>query len=126
MPRVAIENLKLIEIDDLISLIGKDLEAIRCALADSPYGEQFSAVSSETVDYAFLETVILHNYADTIQKLVKFSSGNIKKLLLAFSKKLEVSNVKTMLRALKAQINVDASLTNIVPVKRCGCYYCST
>jgi len=116
MPRVAIENLKLIEIDDLINLIGKDLEAIRCALADSPYSKQISAVSQDTLTYSFLEAALLQNYAETIQKLVKFSSGNIKKLLVAFSKKLEVSNVKTMLRASKAQIDVDEALKNIVPV----------
>lgn len=116
MPRVAIENLKLIEIDDLIDLIGKDLEVIRCALADSPYGEQISAVSQDLFDYRFLEAALMQNYAETIRKLVKFSSGGIKKLLLAFSKKLEVSNVKTMLRAVKAQIDVDEALKNIVPM----------
>jgi vacuolar-type H+-ATPase subunit C/Vma6 len=116
MPRVAIENLKLIEIDDLINLIGKDLEAIRCALADSPYAEQISALTQEILDSSFLEAALMQNYAETIRKLVKFSSGNIKKLLLAFSKKLEVSNVKIMLRALKAQIDVDEALKNIVPV----------
>ncbi|MHA2230997.1 MAG: V-type ATPase subunit [Candidatus Hodarchaeales archaeon] len=124
MPRVAIENLKLIEIEDLINLIGKDLEAIRCALADSAYSEQISAVSQDILDYSFLEAALLQNYAETIQKLVKFSSGNIKKLLLAFSKKLEVSNVKTMLRAVKAKIDVDETLKHIVPAgtldgKRC-------
>jgi len=124
MPRVAIENLKLIEIDDLISLIGKDLEAIRCALADSPYGEQISAVSQDLFDYSFLEAALLQNYAEVIRKLVNSSSGNIKKLLLAFSKKLEVSNVKTMLRAAKAPIEFEESLKNIIPVgtldvKRC-------
>jgi len=116
MPRVAIENLKLIEIDDLINLIGKDLEPIRCALSDSPYSEQISAVPPDILDYGFLEAALLQNYAETIRKLVKFSSGNIKKLLLALSKKLEVSNIKTMLRAVKAQIDVDEALKNIVPV----------
>jgi len=116
MPRVAIENLKLIEIDDLISLIGKDLETLRCSLLDTPYGEQISAISSEKISYAFLETGILRNYAETSQKLVKFSSGNIRKLLLAFSKKLAVLNVKVMLRAVKAQIDVDETLKHIVPV----------
>jgi len=124
MPRVAIENLKLIEINDLINLIGKDLEAIRCALADSPYSKQISALSQDTHNYSFLEATLLQNYVETIQKLVKFSSVNIKKLLLAFAKKLEVSNLKTMLRAAKAQIDVEEALKNIVPVgtldvKRC-------
>jgi len=124
MPRVAIESLKLIEIDALIDLIGKDLEAIRCALADSPYGKQISAVPQDLFDYRFLEAALKQNYAETIRKLVKFSSGNIKKLLLAYSRKLEVSNVKTMLRAVKAQIYVDEALKNIVPVGTLGVNRC--
>ncbi len=116
MPRVAIENLKLIEIDDLVNLIGKDLVAIRSALADSPYAEQISTVSQDTLNYSFLEMALLENYAETMQKIVNFSSGNIKKLLLALSKRLEVSNVKTILRAVKAHIDVDEALQHIVPL----------
>ena len=116
MPRVAIENLKLIEFGDLFNLIGKDLETIRCALADSTYSEQISPTSQDTLDYAYLEAALTQNYVETVQKLVKFSSGNIKKLLLAFLKKLEVSNIKTMLRAAKAQIDVNETMKHIVPI----------
>ena len=116
MPRVAIENLKLIEIDDLINLIGKDLESIRCALADSPYGEHISALSPDKIDSISLEAVLLQNYADTYKKLIKFSSGNIRNLLLAVLKKFEVSNIKAMLRAVKAKIDVDEAMRHIVPV----------
>jgi vacuolar-type H+-ATPase subunit C/Vma6 len=116
MPRVAIENLKLIEVDYLISLIGKDLESIRCALADSPYGEHISAISQDEIDSVSLEAVLLQNYAETYKKLVKFSPGNIRNLLLAVLKKFEVSNVKAMLRATKAKINVDEAMRHIVPV----------
>ena len=116
MPRVAIENLKLIGIDDLINLIGKDLEGIRSALADSSYSKQLSAVSSNVVDYRFHEEALLQNYAETIQKLLDFSSGNIKKLLVALSKKIEVANLKTIFRAAKAQIDVNEALKSIVPM----------
>jgi len=116
MPRVAIENLKLIEVDDLISLIGKDLESIRRALADSPYGEHISPISQDEIDSISLEAVLLQNYAETYKKLVKFSSGNIRNLLLAVLKKFEVSNVKAMLRATKARIDVDEAMRHIVPV----------
>jgi len=116
MPRVAIENLKLIEVDDLISLIGKDLESIRCALSDSPYGEYISAISQDEIDSISLEAVLLQNYAETYKKLVKFSSGSIRSLLLAVLKKFEVSNVKAMLRATKAKITVDEAMKHIVPV----------
>lgn len=124
MPRVAIENLKLIEVDDLISLIGKDLETIRCALVDSPYGEHVSALPSDEIDSVSLETVLLENYAETYKKLIKFSSGSIRNLLLAVFKKFEVSNIKTMLRVAKAKIDIDEAMRHIVPVgvldrKRC-------
>lgn len=114
MPRVAIENLKLIGIDDLIKLIGKDLEGIRYAMANSSYSKQLSAVSSDILDSRFLEAALLQNYAVTIQKLIEFSSGNIKKLLIALSKKVEVANIKTMLRAAKAHIDVSEALKSIV------------
>ena len=125
MPRVAIENLKLIEINDLINLIGKDLEDIRYAMADSSYSKQLSAMSSNVLDSRILEAALLQNYAETIQKLIEFSSGNIKKLLVSLSKKVEVANIKTMLRAAKAQIDVSEALKSIVPMgglnlDRCG------
>jgi len=116
MPRVAIENLKLIEADDLISLIGKDLETIRCALANSPYGEHVSALSLDGIDSVSLEAVLLENYGETYKKLVRFSAGSIKSLLLAVLKKFDASNVKTMLRAAKAKIDVDEAMRHIVPV----------
>lgn len=116
MPRVAIENLKLIEVEDLISLIGKDLESIRCALAASPYGEHVSALSLDEINSISLEAVLLENYAETYNKLVKFSSGSIRNLLLAVLKKFEVSNVKTILRAVKAKIDVEEAMRHIVPL----------
>ena len=116
MPRVAIENLKLIGIEDLINLIGKDLEGIRYAMANSSYSKQLLTVSSNILDSRFLEAALLQNYAVTIQKLIEFSSGNIKKLLIALSKKVEVANIKTMLRAAKAHIDVSEALKSIVPM----------
>ena len=116
MPRVAIENLKLIEVDDLISLIGKDLESIRRALEDSPYREYISAISLDENDSVSLEAVLLQNYAETYKKLAKFSSGSIRNLILAVLKKFEVSNMKAMLRVTKAKISVDEAMRHIVPV----------
>ena len=116
MPRVAIENLKLLEPDLVVSLIGKDLEAIRCALTDSPYQEELSTLPKEKIDSDALEEVLLQNYVKTCKKLVKFSSGDIRKLLLAVLKKVEVSNIKTLLRAAKAQMNIDEAMKNIIPL----------
>ena len=116
MPKVAIENLKLIEVDDLISLIGKDLEAIRCALLESAYHDDILTAPTDKIDSIALEEALLKNYVKTCQNLIKFSVGDIRSLLLAVLKKFEVSNVKAMLRAVKAKMNVDEAMKHIIPV----------
>jgi len=115
MPRVAIENLKLIEIDDLVGLINKDLESIRCFLRESPYRDEILIIKDE-IDSVSLEEALLENYVKTCKKLIKFSVGDIRSLLLAVLKKFEVSNVKAMLRAVKAKMDVDEAMKYIIPV----------
>ena len=47
MPRVAVEKLKLIEEEDIIDLVGRDLEAIRCALIETSYRDEILEVSPQ-------------------------------------------------------------------------------
>ena len=124
MPKVAIEKLKLIGSDDLVSLISKDLESISCALLESPYREEVSSLSKDKIDSLSFEKALLGNYVKTIESLIEVSVGDIRSLLEAVLKKFEVSNVKTMLRAVKAKMDVDEAMNHIVPVgalneKRC-------
>ncbi|MEM2144229.1 MAG: V-type ATPase subunit [Candidatus Jordarchaeaceae archaeon] len=116
MPQVAIENLKLIEVDDLISLIGKDIDAIRCALEASPYGSHLSALPRQEVNAASLEEMILQNCIDTYKKLIKYSLRDVRSLLFAFLKKFEVANIKILLRCVKAKIDTVTALKFIIPV----------
>lgn len=116
MPKVAIENLKLIEIDDLVGLINKDLESIRCFLRESPYRDEILKIVKDEIDSVSLEEALLENYVKTCKKLIKFSVGDIRSLLLAVLKKFEVSNVKAMLRAVKAKMDVDEAMKHIIPV----------
>ena len=116
MPKVAIEKLKLIGMDDLVCLIGKDLESISCALLESPYREEVSSLSKDKVNSLSLEKALLSNYIMTIESLIEASVGDIRGVLEAVLKKFEVSNVKTMLRAVKAKMDVDEAMNHIVPV----------
>ena len=116
MPKVAIEKLKLIGIDDLVCLISKDLESISSALLESPYREEVSSLSKDKVNSLSLEKALLTNYVKTIESLIKASVGDIRSLLEVLLKKFEVSNVKTMLRAVKAKMEVDEAMNHIVPV----------
>ncbi len=116
MPRVAIEKLKLIENQDLIDLVGKNLVAIRCALLETSYKEEIIEVSTQENDSTSLEEALLENYAKTLRNLAKFSSGNLKKLILAIIGKFESSNIKTLLRATKTKMNIEETISNIIPV----------
>ncbi|TRO50235.1 hypothetical protein E2P47_00315, partial [Candidatus Bathyarchaeota archaeon] len=48
MPRVAIEKLKLIEEQDLVDLVGRNLEAIRNALLETSYRDELNVPPQET------------------------------------------------------------------------------
>src|SRR4030065_2493429 len=103
MPRVAIEKLKLIKLDDVVSLIDKDLESIRSALLESPYRDDILTIPKEKIDSISLEVALLENYVNTFKHFIKFSSGDIRRLLLAVLKKFELLKEKAMLRAVKAK-----------------------
>lgn len=116
MPRIAIEKLKLIEEQDLIDLAGKNLEAIRCSLLETSYKEEIIGASPQEKYSISLEEALLENYAKTLKNLVKFSSGNLRQLILAIIGKFESSNIKTLLRATKAKMNTSEAVGNIIPV----------
>lgn len=116
MPRVAIERMKLLPEEDLIDLAGKNLVAIRCSLIDSQYRNQIEKVPPEETDSNSLEAALLENYAQTLGNLEKFSSGDLKKLLLAIIKKIETLNIKTILRSKKVKTNPDEAINNIIPI----------
>lgn len=117
MPKVAIEKLKLIEPDELIELIGKDIESILCFLAASPYsGEIMKIPVDKRDDPIFIEAALNENYAKTFNKLIKFSQSEIKQFLLAFSKKFEAANIKTILRAIVGKMNFEEAVMHIIPI----------
>jgi vacuolar-type H+-ATPase subunit C/Vma6 len=116
MPRVAIEKLKLIDIEDLVNLAGRNLEAVRCALLETSYREDIINLSKQESNSNFLEEALLENYAQTMRNLVKFSVGDSKNLLLSIVGKIEILNIKTLLRAKKTNLNINETVSNIIPV----------
>ena len=64
------EKLKLIEDQDLIDLVGRNLVAIRCALLETSYKEEIIGVSPQENDSISLEEALLENYAKTLKNIV--------------------------------------------------------
>ena len=116
MPRVAIEKLKLLERKDLLDLVGKNLEAIRCYLLETSYREEISKIPKEEANSTSMEEALLENFARTLNTLIKFSVGDIKNVLSAIMAKFETINIKTLLRATKTKTSMDKAIRNIMPV----------
>ena len=116
MPKVALEKLKLMEEQKLVDLAGKNLVEIHCALMESSYKEEIVRVLPRENNSIPFEEALLENYAKTLKNLENFSSGDLKKLIGAIIGKIEVSNIKTLLRATKAKMNPDEAKSNIIPV----------
>jgi len=116
MPRVALEYLKLIDSDELICLIGENLESIFNFLINTAYGEEIISTCGDIVEPGLLEEALFQNYAKTFNKLLKESSGNIKNLLVSVLRKFDALNLKTMLRMVQAGMSGEQILKYIIPL----------
>ncbi len=116
MPRVALENLKLIDLGELVCLIGKDLEDIFSFLLNTAYGEEIASTCGDKVEPSLLEEALFQNYAKTFNKLLKYSSKYIENLLMSVLHKFDALNLKTMLRMVQAGMNVNDILQHIIPL----------
>ncbi|MHA2036897.1 MAG: V-type ATPase subunit [Promethearchaeota archaeon] len=116
MPRIAFENLKLIDFNKLILLIGKDLGEIYNFLAYTAYGEEVVRACGDIVEPGLLEDALLQNYAKTFNKLLKSSSEYIKNLLVSVLHKFDALNLKTMLRMEHAGMSSEDIIRHIIPL----------
>jgi vacuolar-type H+-ATPase subunit C/Vma6 len=116
MPRIALENLKLIDLNELICLIGKDLEEIFNFLVYTSYGREVASACGDIVEPGLLEEALLQNYAKTFNKLLNSSSKYIKNLLLSILHKFDTMNLKTLLRMVQAGMNSEDILQHIIPL----------
>jgi vacuolar-type H+-ATPase subunit C/Vma6 len=116
MPRIALESLKLIDKDELICLVGKNLEEIFSFLVNTTYSEEIVSLCGDVVEPGLLEDALFQNFAKTFDILLKNSSGYINNLLISVLHKFDAMNLKTMFRMVKAGINVEDILQHIIPL----------
>ena len=116
MPRIALESLKLIDIDELIRLVGKNLEEIFSFLANTTYSEEIVSTCGDMVEPSLLEDALFQNYAKTFNKLLKNSSRYITNFLMSVLRKFDAVNLKTMFRMVQAGMDVEDILQHIIPL----------
>ncbi len=116
MPRIALENLKLIDIEELIRLVGKNLEEIFSFLVNTTYSEEIVSTCGDVVEPGLLEDALFQNFAKTFNNLLKNSSGHIKNLLMSVLHKFDALNLKTMFRMVQTGMDVEDIIQYIIPL----------
>lgn len=116
MPQVALESLKLIDFNELVCLIDKDLDEIFSFLLNTPYGVEIANTCGDKVEPSLLEEALYQNYAKIFNKLLKYSTRHIKNLFLSILHKFDALNLKTLFRMVQAGINNDDIIQHIVPL----------
>ncbi len=125
MPRIAIESQKLIHIDDIRLLFGKNFNEILSFLKTTTYGETIPGdIQGFEKAYILLEELLYENYALSFHNLLQYSSDYIASFLRSLLYRFDSYNLKTMLRMVNAGIPSDLILKNLIPIgghskKRC-------
>ncbi|UCD26023.1 MAG: V-type ATPase subunit [Candidatus Bathyarchaeota archaeon] len=117
-PKVIAAKLSLIKPEDMANLAGRNLTYIQSMLTKTQYRPEIIAMPTEKLSSLSLETAFLKNFIRTCEKIMEWSPKDIRFLLHVVLKKLEVGNIKAMLRAKVANIRVDEALEYITPVGR--------
>jgi V/A-type H+-transporting ATPase subunit C len=118
MPKIAVAKLKLMEPKEITDLVGMSLHHISSMLEKTPYKTEISETSTKELSANSLEDALLQNFINTCEKLMELSPKRIRLLLSTFLMKFEADCVKAILRAKKAELDVDEAMKYIMPVGR--------
>ena len=117
MPRIALEMKKLLDPEELLSLVGKDLKEIYDFLLDTTYGDSIDfSLNEYKEERLLLEDSIMQEYARSFERLIVNSSNYLKKLLLSITHKFDAINFKVILKMIHNQIEIDEILKNLIPI----------
>ena len=114
-PKVIGQRLELIESKEIIDLIGKNIDHIHLMLSNTPYQTELQDIQDKQLNSASIENVLLKNYIKTFEVIKDYSPKKIRFLLSAILKKFEINNIKAILRAKWAGINVNEAMKFITP-----------
>ena len=118
MPRAIIAKLKLIKPEDIVDLVGRSLDYICSKLMETTYKVEISAIPAGQLNSISLENAFLKNFIKIYEEIIAYSPKDIRLLLSTVLMKFEADNVKAILRAKEAEMNVDEAMKYITSVGR--------
>ena len=118
MSKTTVAKLQLIEPKRISDLAGMSLHDIFSMLEKTVYNAEISRIRGKGLSSSLLEDALLQNFVKTCERLLKFSPKGIRLLLSTFLMKFEANCVKGLLRAKKAELDVEEAMKYIMPVGR--------
>lgn len=116
--KVIVRKLRLIKQEDMADLAGRSLQDILPVLKRTPYQTEISEIPVEQRNSVSLEKAFLKNLIRTYRGIMRDSPKDIALLLSAVLMKFEANNVKAILRAKNAELDVGEALKFITPTER--------
>lgn len=115
MSKITVAKLNLLEPNEIINLVGTNLNHISSMLKKTPYKAEISKIRGKGFSSGSLEEALLQNFINTCEELVKISPKGIRSLLSSFLLKFEVDCAKSLLRTKKAELTLQEAMKYIHP-----------
>ncbi|UCG45232.1 MAG: V-type ATPase subunit [Candidatus Bathyarchaeota archaeon] len=113
--KVIVRKLGLIKQKDMTELAGRSLQDIFPMLKRTSYQTEISEIPVEQRNAVTLERAFLRNLTKAYQDIMKQSPKDIAALVSTILLKIEVNNVKTLLRAKAAELGVGEAMRLLTP-----------
>ncbi len=115
LPKISAERSKFLSEIKIKALCeAKNLGEVAGQLRDSPYNEQISRIQAPLTGRK-LERSFNENLIETYLKIIKYSPPKAVKYLDLYLKRLELEDIKTLIRAANAKLPVEQRLSRIYP-----------
>jgi len=108
----------LLTADDLRWLSFHSLEEIYNFLRTTIYNEEISIIPVERFDARAFEEASTNNFIKTFDKILKSSPKDLLPLLTTMLKRFEIENIKALLRAKMAGLDVEEAMRYVTPLKK--------
>lgn len=115
MSKITVAKLNLLEPNEVMDLVGTNLNHFSSMLEKTSYEAEISRIMGKGLSSNFLEDALLQNFVKTCEELVGISPKGIRLLLSSFLLKFEVGCVKSLLRAKKAGLTLEEAMKYILP-----------
>lgn len=118
MPKVLVDQLRLIRPRDMIDLVGRPADHVYSVLAKTSYQKEISQIPTQELDSFSLERALFRNFVRTLDAITLSSPKDVRMLLTRIAMKFEASSLKAILRTKSAGLDADRAMEYIVPVGR--------